>query len=119
MPCSLVSSTWPVLPVRLLVWPVGSALETLTSVREKPEASNSSSAFWASLRLSKTATRVCCMIFPPMRTLGQTVAGFIEALHADLLALEHDGFRVALLAPGLGDAQFFLDAQAPFHHQHL
>jgi hypothetical protein len=47
-------------------WPVRSALETYTLSRVKPDASNSSIALWASLRLSKTATRVCCMMRPPV-----------------------------------------------------
>src|SRR5690349_14096120 len=116
---SWTSLVWMLLPVRLLVWPVGSALDTLTSVRVKPEASSSSIAFWASLRLSNTATRVCCMIDPPIgRSFRWAVAGLYEALHADLLGLEHDGFRVVLLAPGSGNADFLLDAHAAFDHEH-
>ena len=65
MPASWAASVVDVAPVTLSVWPVEPALETFTSVREKPDASSSSIAFWASLRLSKTATRVCCMVCPP------------------------------------------------------
>jgi hypothetical protein len=43
---------------------------------------------------------------------GGVIAGFSEARHADLLVVEHDGFRVAHLTPVLVLRRSTIDARA-------
>jgi hypothetical protein len=61
------------------------------------------------------------MMIPPdsIDHFSGGVAGFVEALDADLFGLEHDGFLVVLLATGPGDVKLFLDAHAALDHQHF